>query len=133
MQKTWRRRNVDLYILSNQIEEFLKSKDFEIIREDKEGKYKILAQNSPEYQFSGYLSVTITGTLEEFAIELEFHGISNKNIYLSRLLTFFGGGYLFLQDLRSQENRAKFERDFWQHVYKTIKSLSNTINSNEKL
>jgi len=130
MQNTWTRRNVDLNLLLNNVKDFLKDKGFEVIIEGVERGYKILAQNSPHYEFSGYISITIIGTPNEFSIELSFCGTSNKNIYMSRLLTFFGGGYLFLRDLRSQENRIKFENDFWTHIYNIVESLSNTHDGN---
>jgi hypothetical protein len=129
MQNTWTRRNIDLNLLLNNVKDFLKDKGFEVIIEDVEGGYKILAQNSPHYEFSGYISITIIGTPNEFSIELNFCGVSNKNIYMSKLLTFFGGGYLFLRDLRSRENRIKFEKDFWVHIHNTIESLSNTCDA----
>jgi len=116
MQKTWSNQNVNLDALTKQIIRFFESKKFDdIIASETETGYKIIAGNSPHYKMQNDTSVTIDGKPDNFSINLESYK-EEKMKFPIMLTTMFGGGYFFLKNLKSEESRYKFEKDFWQNI-----------------
>jgi len=127
MQRSWTGRNVDLALLTKFIADFFKEKDFEAIKGQTPTGYQILAEDSPYFRLQGYVSVTIEGRPEDFAIKLDLCTKKKKHFRLSPfLLSMFGYGYFHLQELKSDEALMKLEKEFWLHVENDVLHLTNT-------
>jgi hypothetical protein len=101
--------------LSKRIEEFFKSKGFEVLVEGSEGDFKVVGvlRVGDKLQ-SSYAS--INGNPNDFTVE--FSGAQNSRFsqLLTPLITMFGGGILILKRLQSQEFYEKLETEFWAFV-----------------
>ena len=129
MQKTWSNQNVNLDALTKQIIRFFESKKFDdIIASETETGYKIIAGNSPHYKMQNDTSVTIDGKPDNFSINLESYK-EEKMKFPIMLTTMFGGGYFFLKNLKSEESRYKFEKDFWQNINSIIIQTKDSASS----
>jgi len=127
MQRSWTGRNVDLALLTTRIGDFFREKDFEAIKGQTSTGYQILAEDSPHFRLQGYVSVTIEGRPGNFAIKLDLCTKKKKHSRLSPfLLNMFGGGYLALQELKSEEAWIKLEKQFWRHVKNVVPQLTNS-------
>lgn len=134
MEWNWKGRNVDLAMLTTRVGDFFKDKDFEAIKGKTRKGYQILAENSPYFKLLGYVSVTIEGEPNDFVVKLDLCGKKRNNTILThfKLLTMFGGGYLFMQELRSNEAWIKLKREFQQHLENVVLQLTNSSNVSNK-
>lgn len=126
LRRNWTDRNVDLSVLVKRLEDFLITKEFEAVRGETENGYQIYIQNSPDYKFNGYATITIEGKPREFSIEAELSGKSRRDFYPVMSTTLLGGGYFLTRSLKAREEWWKFEKEFWDYVDKVIDYLSNT-------
>jgi hypothetical protein len=113
-------------VLVKRLEDFLITKEFEAVRGETENGYQIYIQNSPDYKFNGYATITIEGKPREFSIEAELSGKSRRDFYPVMSTTLLGGGYFLTRSLKAREEWWKFEKEFWDYVDKVIDYLSNT-------
>jgi hypothetical protein len=110
-------KNVNLEWLTRQIARFFDARKFEeITAVQNAGGYQIVAGDSPKYKIKADLRVGIRKEAEGFSVSLELAKEVKKFNYPVMLATFFGGGYFFLKDLKSDESWRKIEREFWQEV-----------------
>lgn len=124
MQKTWSNKNIALDLLTTCIGDFFKEKDFEAIKGKVPNGYQILANDSPYFKLDGYVSVTIEGQPNNFAITLDLCGGKKKGFGAGPLLmAMFGGGYFFLRKLKSEEDWVKFKKEFWRYVENSLPSF----------
>ena len=127
MQRNWKDKNVDLALLTTRIGDFFKEKDFEAIKGETPTGYQILAEDSPHFRIHGYVSVTIEGKPEDFTVKLDHCGNRDEHSWFSPfLLQMLGGGYLFLQRLKSEEAWMKLEKEFWRHAENIVLQLTNS-------
>jgi len=134
MQRSWKRRNVDLALLTTRIGDFFKERDFEAVKGQTPTGYQILAEGSPYFRLQGYVGVTIEGRPEDFAIKLDLCTKRNKRFRLPpSLLSMFGGGYFLLQAMKSDEAWMKLEKEFWQHMENAVLHLTNTAENKKEL
>lgn len=135
MQKNWTNKNVDLDLLTNQLSEFFKEKDFNVVKGRSEKGYQIFADDSGYYKVNGYVSVSIEGKPEDFTITFELCNEEEKRKNpLPRsiiLTTMFGGGYFLRKQLKSDEEWLRLKRDFWSYVEMIILNLANTATQEE--
>jgi len=130
MQKTWSNQNVNLDTLTKQIIQFFESKKFDdIIAFETETGYKIIAGNSPYYKMQNDTSLTIDGKPDNFSINLELYKEEKSFKFPIILTTMFGGGYFLLKNLKSDESRYKFEKDFWQNINSIIMQMKDSASS----
>jgi hypothetical protein len=116
MQRTFA-KNVDLEGLTKQIAHFFEARKFEdITAVQNAAGYEIVAGDSQKYKIKSDLKVDIHRETEGFSVSLELAKEVKRFNYPVMLATFFGGGYFFLKDLKSDESWRKIEREFWQTV-----------------
>jgi len=78
MQRSWSKKNVDLKLLAEEIGEFFKDNDFEVVVNETKSGYQLLAKGSPNYEINGQISVAVDGKPEEFSIKLELERKQTK-------------------------------------------------------
>lgn len=126
MQRNWTEKNVDLALLATYIDNFFKEKGFETIREEVSTGCQILAEDSPNFKIQGYVNVTIEGKPQDFDVKLDHCGKKKHSSFSSLLLRMMGGGYLVLQEMKSEEAWTELEKQFWRHVENLVLRLSNS-------
>ncbi len=127
MQRSWKDKNADLALLTTRIGDFFKKKDFEAIKGEISTGYQILAEDSQYFEILGHISVTIEGKSQDFTVKIEHCRNEKKRSWFSPfLLQMLGGGYLFIQEQKSDEAWIKLEKEFWRHVENVILQLTNS-------
>lgn len=123
-QQFWIERNVDLRLLTEQINNFFKEKNFETLKEEIPNGYKIFVPK-------GHAFVTIQGDPNNFAVKLEKLTGKRKRDFspLMFIEQMFLGGFLILKDLKSDEDWRKLEKDFWRYVENSVLRLTNTAHT----
>jgi hypothetical protein len=125
MKDRWIGQNVDLDLLSQGVKRFLEEKGF-VVRFDKR-KNESRVYGWPRNRDVGEpVLVKIHGHPEDFTVEFvpgeSFPGLK----ILGPLYSLFGGGFLWLRELKSREFLEKLENQFWVFVDKTIANLKRT-------
>lgn len=126
MERTWVMKNVDLTLLTIRLGDFFKERKFEVLGEKTPTNYQISAQNSSSFKLLGFVNVTIEGEPNNFVIKLELNETRRRYAKYSALLKIFGGGYLALQEVKSDEAWMKLEKEFWPYAENSILNLTNT-------
>lgn len=125
MHRNWTNKYVDLALLASEIVEFLKAKDFEIMKGEKQNGYEILAEDSSTFKIDGYIRIIIEGEPENFMVNVE--RCKEKNHYLPPILTsMLGGGYFYLRRLKSEEVWIKLEKEFWKYIENAVLRLTGS-------
>jgi hypothetical protein len=131
VQKTFA-KNIGLESLTRQIAHFFEARKFEeITAVQNAAGYEIVAGDSKKYKIKSDLKVDIRKQAEGFSVSLELAKEVKKFNYPVMLATFFGGGYFFLKDLKSDESWRKIEREFWQEVGTTVMRAEEASNPNQ--
>jgi hypothetical protein len=131
VQKTFA-KNICLESLTRQIAHFFETRKFEeITAVQNAAGYEIVAGDSQKYKIKSDLKVDIRKQAEGFSVSLELAKEVKKFNYPVMLATFFGGGYFFLKDLKSDESWRKIEREFWQEVGTTVMRAEEASNPNQ--
>ena len=129
MQRTFE-KNIDLEYLTRQIAHFFEARKFEdITAVQNAAGYEIVAGDSQKYKIKSDLKVDIRKEAEGFSVSLQLAKEVKRFNYPVMLATFFGGGYFFLKDLKSDESWRKIEREFWQEVGTTVMRAEEARNS----
>ena len=123
MQRRWIKKNVDLALLSERIENFFRDKGFKIAKDWSASKYTVSAKPQQGVRILGRVIVRILGDSNDFLIEFSTSGHSRSAVKLGFLTTMFGGGSLILRGLKSQEALEKLEKDFWIYIEEAIARL----------
>jgi len=128
MQKNWKEKNIDLALLITRIGDFFKAKDFHAIKGEIPTGYQILAEDSPYFKIDGYVSVTVEGTSNDFAVKFDLctkekNGGISSSMFLESMLI---GGYFILKRLKSDEAWLKLEKEFWICAENAVVQLSNS-------
>ena len=128
MQRTYA-KNIDLEWFTRQMADFFDARKFEEITAMRNAAgYQIIAGDSQKYKIKSDLKVDIRREAEGFSVSLELAKEVKKFNYPVMLATFFGGGYFFLKDLKSDETWRKIEREFWQMVGMTVMNAEEASN-----
>lgn len=124
MKDQWVGNNVDLTILSNNVEKFLANSQFETKLEHARDKFRITASN-----FAFKITVRIYGRPNDFMVEFDpnkrSQGFSWSMIFGS-LATLFGGGGVLLRDVKLQESVSTFEKLFWDFMDRQVAELKDS-------
>lgn len=131
MQKKLKGKNVDLALLTTRIGDFFKAGDFEAIKGETPTGYQIFAEDSPHFKISGYASVTIEGTPDDFAVKLDLCKKERKHASPHSFLleAMFFGGYFLKRKLKSEEAWLKLEKEFWRYVENVVLRLGSSAGS----
>lgn len=126
----WREKNVDLAMLTERIGNFFKERNFEAINVKTQNGYEILAENSPHFKLLGYVSAVIEGEPDDFVVKLSLCGENVKHSLIPhfKLLTMFGGGYLLLEEFKSDEAWIRLKSEFKQSLENAVLQLTNSAN-----
>jgi len=131
MERAWSKRNVDLRLLKDNINEFLENNDFDVTINETGGGYQLLASGSTTYVMKGEVSIVIRGKPDEFTVNLELQR-KRRERFLSLPMTltaFFGFGYFLLEDFKSDETWLKFKKDFKEHADRIVTQLGGSAGS----
>lgn len=128
MHKDWKGKNVDLGLLTSRIGDFFKTKDFQAIKGEIPTGYQILAEDSPHFKISGYVSAAVEGTPNDFVVKFDLCAREKKRSlpYSMFLETMFLGGYFLSRRLKSDEAWLKLEKEFWRYAENAVLRLSNS-------
>lgn len=127
MEQRWEGKNVNLGLLVSHICSFLKHKDFEIIKGETQKGYQILAGDSPNFELIGYVDIAIEGKPNDFTIRLSLGGGEKKKTKISPFLSsMFGGGYFYLQQLRSNEAWMNLKKELQRYLHDILLRLTNS-------
>ena len=134
MEKKFTKKNTDIESLTQHICNFLKEKDFEIMKGESEHGYQIFAANSPHYRTRQVLNIAIEGDPDNFTIKFEPAGKkkrkSTRSIWLMQML---GGGFLLAEQWKSEEAWTKIETEFWKYTDNIVQSLATPVKSRLEL
>lgn len=130
MERRWVGRNVDLELLTNSVIDFLKMMDFEIVKGKTPSGYAIFASDSPHFKMNGYVSITIDGKPEDFAVKLELQGDKKKRerFFSPILMTMFGAGFLLSKKFQSEDAWFKLRQEFSKSLENILAQLTNSSN-----
>ncbi len=133
MQRIWTNRNVDLNSFKERIREFFENNEFEISVNESGDTYHLMADGSIKYHINGQVSVTITGTPQDFSIILEQEKKSKPTKYsLPMTLTvFLGGGLLLRDEFKSDESFLKLKKDLWVLADRTAIDLTGSAEARD--
>ena len=123
MQTKWTGKNIDLDLLSGQVERFFFNRGFKTLKEKLADGYKILGVLSRANGKRESICAKIFGNPDEFVVEFEPIKPSYPSRLLAPMATLIGAGGFVLRDLKSREVYEKLEREFWAYVEETVSNL----------
>lgn len=107
----------DLKEFMQKIADFFEFNKFEDITAIETGTgYEIVAGNSKKYKVRKDIMVSIEGQPEDFSVNLDLVEEEKGYSLPVMLTTMFGGGYLLLRSLKSDEDWMKFQAAFWNKI-----------------
>jgi len=125
LQSRWVNRNVDLAGLSKRIEEFFKSKAFEVLVEGSKEEFRVMGVLRVGDRLRSSF-VSINGNPNDFIVGFSGDQRSRLSQFLTPLITMFGGGFLILERLQSQEFYDRLETEFWAVVENAVNQTAAT-------
>jgi hypothetical protein len=128
MQIQYIKKRINLELLAKSTETFFQKKGFKTKLEQTENKFTISCITRHEGK-NKIVTVKIRGKPDDFIIELENPTQRNLKL-LHGPLTLFGGGFLLLNQLKSQEFYKKIEEEFLTFTDKVIEKLANSATTN---
>ena len=117
MRKDWQNVDVDLNSLVSSIQGFFDERGF-LTTVDGSGScgFVVRAEASDVYDVDGGVIVTVSGVSNGIAISFDFERERNSINFSPLMMSFFGAGAFFVRRLRSDEDRACLEREFWKFI-----------------
>jgi hypothetical protein len=128
MQIQYIKKKINLELLAKSTETFFKEKGFKTNLEQSENNFTISCITCHDEK-NKIVTVKITGKPDNFTIELA-NPTQRKLQLLHSALTLFGGGFLVLNELKSQEFYQKIEEEFLKFIDKSIEKLANSAATN---
>jgi hypothetical protein len=126
MRKQWVEKNVDLALLSENIEDFFRGTGFRTKRDESVEEYKILVIPQRAQKIRENVKVKILGNSNDFIIELSAGDRARRAIRFGYLTNMIGGGSLLLQGLKSREALERLEKEFWVYVEDAVGRLADS-------
>jgi len=126
MQRRWTGKSVNLDSLSDDIDNFFKSRGFLTQKSESPDERKILAR--PKYlavKLGEPISVGIAGNSGDLAIDLKASELATPSIRMGMLTQLLGGGYFLLKGLKVQEELRKLENEFWVYIEDKIAQMTS--------
>jgi len=122
MKERWIRENVDLDLLCQSVSHFLEEKRFVLKLEKLKNELRVYGWPLDREE-GGPVLVKIYGNSNDFTIEFvpgeSFRGLR----ILGPLYSLFGGGSLWLRELRAREFFERLEEQFWVAVDEAVANL----------
>jgi len=120
----WSGLDVDLKMLSELVEVFLKERGFNVRKSQVENGYEIGTLSSAQNELSGIISIGIIGGSDSFEVVFSARDDGRDMIKLGFLSQLIGGGHLIKKGLNRQERIEKLEREFHEYLQQTVAWLS---------
>jgi hypothetical protein len=127
MQRRWTGQNVDLSLLSDEVDDFFKSRDFVTEKSESVGERKILLKPKyPTVKLEDYMSVRIVGEPNDFTVDLKASELTTRPVRMGLLTKSLGGGYSLLRSLKLKEELEKMEKEFWIFVEDKVAQMARS-------
>lgn len=128
MQRVWSKRNVNLNLFKEKIREFLEKNAFDVVANESQNTYHLLASGSPNYQIDGQVSLTLEGTPEDFSIRLEQERKSRirKHSLPITLAASLGFGLALREEFDPNEAFLDLRRDLWAFADRAVINLTGS-------
>jgi len=128
MQRYWTNRNIDLELFWKKISELLQGKDFEVAVDQSKNPHNLVAEGSPNYKIDGRVSVTLTGTPQDFSIIIELERKEKQRKYSipMTLAASLGLGLLLRDEFKSDEAFLNLRKDLWAFADRTAINLTGS-------
>jgi hypothetical protein len=123
MKDRWQNKNVQLPILTDCIEQFFKENGFSVSSNKYNGDYRIVAQPKSDHAIAEDIHVSLNGKTDDFTIKFIAGSRSRMFFRIGTILSLFGGGFLSLKGIKSQEALEKLERKFWTYITEKVNQL----------
>lgn len=123
MWDRWVGKQVNLNALAELLKKFFEGKPFRVSVENASTGYKIAAYPKLSAGLLDVIEVFVRGKPDDFVIEFVPGSNTRKSIRSGFLTYLFGGGLLWREGLKSQEELDKLEREFWNFVDMKLPSL----------
>lgn len=123
VEKRWVNKNIDLNLLCDQLEGFLRKKGFKTSKSHMKSGFDVVGA-FPRELYSYEILVQIRGSLDNFVLKLTLKDQAGVFQKLSSLSSLFGGGALVLKSLKSQELFDKLEEEFWVFAEETVEKMA---------
>jgi hypothetical protein len=125
MKRKWTGLSINLDELAQAIKEFFEARSFFVKNNREVENIKIEAiPKQGVHRILEPIMISISGKPEDFEICFLAGERSRSMARLGDLTKLFGGGWLFLRGVRSEEELGKLEREFWNYIYPLIEFLS---------
>jgi len=125
----WLNKNVDLNTLADAVSHFLENNKFKTLTEKYNDKIRILgSRRKPNRQFIS-VKVIISGTPNDFTVELKAGEQMRSFLKLSSLVSFFGGGLILLKYHKTVEFYQQLEEKFWKYLEERVAELVDSAES----
>ncbi|MDH5448224.1 MAG: hypothetical protein OEX01_04385 [Candidatus Bathyarchaeota archaeon] len=123
MEDRWQNKNIQLPILSDYIGQFFKQSGFSVSLNGFNGDYRITAQPKSDHSIAEDVHVSLSGNPNDFTVKFIAGSRSRMLVRSGTILQLFGGGFLSLKGIKSQEALEKLERKFWIYVTEKVSQL----------
>jgi hypothetical protein len=128
MQRRWTGQNVDLNLLSDEVDDFFKNREFVTKKSESPGERKILLQPKyPTVKLEEPISVRIAGDPNDFTVDLRASELTTRPVRMGMLTKSLGGGYFLLRSLKLREELEKMEKEFWIFVEDKVAQLARSV------
>ena len=113
------------------IEEFFEKQEFQVTSSQPGDNYCLMVEGSPNYRISGAVKMTLTGTEQDFSIQIEQERKAKERKYSIpiTLATSLGMGFLLVDEFKSDEAFLKLKKDLWIFADETVQRLTNSANT----
>lgn len=122
-QKRWVEKNVNLNLLSENIESFFDGKEFETKKDKLAEGYKISIVPQHVRNMKDDINIKILGHSDDFMVEFSTGELSSSSTMLGLSTVMFGGGIFVLRGLRLRKTLERLEKEFWVYVEETIADM----------
>jgi len=126
----WTERNIDLSLLSQEINGFFTERLFETELKPTERGFRIQALTRKILNQQLKIAVDIYGQPTDFTVEFvtdpKRKGTLSPSMVLGYVASAFGAGSFLLSELKLREALDKLENMFWQHVDVQVDKLTNS-------
>lgn len=126
MLRRWVEKNIDLFLLREDIKNFFVAADFDVKAELFEEQCRILVKPRRKHDVREKIVVTVRGNANDFVIEFSAGEQARSAILLGFLTTILGGGRLVLKGLKSQEALERLEKIFWSYIGRRVDALTDS-------
>jgi len=118
-------KNIDLNLLTESLECFLKNSGFKTKRmmSDRPNSYIIVGILQNPGENAKRVLVLLEKTTEGVTVDLRCGEAEEVILKVGSFISYFGGGALFLRAHKEIEFYRKFEEKFWDYVQKEVSKL----------